>query len=224
MNRKTFGLLALTTCLSSLVAAGVTLLALNLGSPQAVQAAPPHDELRIAIVNLERVSRSTPRFQALKREWDIAQAEFKQANKEDEAEHRQLVAAINGARAVDPDDPLLELRARAQGLEQMLEVAREEQKNYLAAMLNAFQREVLVDVLVNLRRYARQQGFRLVLQDYDDSAEYADFFSGDAFAQSVMSKPVLDAPYALEGDKHVTDITDVMIKFMRAGGVPEEKD
>jgi hypothetical protein len=91
-------------------------------------------------------------------------------------------------------------------------------------MLGAFQGEVLQDVLVNLRRYARQQGFRLVLQDYDVDAESADFFSGQAFAQSLMSKPVLDAPYALEGDKHVTDITDVMIKFMRAGGVPENDD
>jgi Skp family chaperone for outer membrane proteins len=225
MNRKNLGLFLLATCVSSLMAAGVTLLALHLSSPQTVQAAPPHDELRIAIVNLERVSRSTPRFRKLKVEWDAVQLEFDEQNEADEAEYRLLVAEIAKARLADPDDPQIELRSMAQAQEEMIKAARKEQEEYLAALLAEFQRIVLLEVMENVRRHSRQQGFRLVLQDYDDvSGEDADFFSGSGFAQSLMSKPVLDAPYALEGDKHVTDITDVMIKFMRDGGVPEKKD
>lgn len=222
MNLKTRGLVALMMLTSALVAAAVTLVMWVVTTPEAVQAAPPHDELRIAVVNLERVSRSSPRFQTLKKEWDAAQAELKLANAGDEAKYKELVAAIQRGYIEDPEDSQLWLRSEAQAIEQKLEIARKEHEEYLETLLSLFQGEVLADVLVNVRRYARQQGFRLVLQDYDVTGDEADFFSG--FAQSIMSKPVLDAPYALEGDKHVTDITQVMITFMRAGGVPEKKD
>ena len=224
MNRKTLGLLALVTLLASVVSTAGTWLVMGLASPQPVQAAPDHKELRIAIVNLERLCRATPKFKACKKDWDDAQAELAAWNKSLERDYRRKINEIQRALVADPDADVLELRVEAQGLEELMKAAKDEQSEYLGALLAQYQEEVIADVYTNLQRYVRQQGYNLVLQDYDTAALDADFFSGEAYAQSMMSKPVLDAPWALDGDPHVTDITPVMIKFMRAGGVPEKDD
>jgi Skp family chaperone for outer membrane proteins len=224
MNGKTLGLLALVSIFASVVSAASTWLVLSLASPQPVQAAPDHKELRIAIVNLETLCRATPKFKACKMDWDDAQAELAAWNKSLERDYKRKVNEIQRSLIADPDADVLDLLVEAQALEEMLKAAKEEQSEYLGALLAQYQQEVIEDVYANLQRYVRQQGYNLVLQDYDTAAPDADFFSGEAYAQSMMSKAVLDAPWALDGDPHVTDITPVMIKFMRAGGVPEKDD
>jgi Skp family chaperone for outer membrane proteins len=221
MNRTTLGLLAVSTLFSSIFATGGTLLVLGLVSPEPVQAAPAKKELRIAIVNLEQICRSTPKFKALKKDWDETQSEFKAWNEELERDYDSKADEIERSRAAN--DEALGLRVELQAIEQAMKVAREEQEQYLAALMAYYQKEVIEEIYVNLQRYVRQEGYNLVLQDYENAVD-ADFFSGAAYAQSMMSKPVLDAPWALDGDPHVTDITAVMIKFMRAGGVPEKDD
>jgi Skp family chaperone for outer membrane proteins len=224
VNHTTLGLLAITTLFSSAAAVVGTLLVLGLASPQPVQAAPDKKELHIALVNLERICRSTPKFKALKKNWDDTQSEFKEWNEELDRDYKLKFDEIKRIRVANPDDEMLGLRVELQAIEQALKAAREEQEQYLASLLAYHQKEVIEDVYTNLQRYVRQEGYNLVLQDYENANENADFFSGAAYAQSMMSRPVLDAPWALDGDPHVTDITAVMIKFMRAGGVPEKED
>jgi hypothetical protein len=223
MNRTTLGLLAISALFSSIVASVSTLVALGLTSPQPVQAAPDKKELRIAIVNLEAVARATPKFARCKIEWDAAQDELKRQTQKMKRDYKLTLEKIQRALARNPEADVLELRVELQSIEQLMKVAEEEHRMYLGALLAEYQKLVLVDVYANLQRYVRQEGYNLVLQDYENAVD-ADFFSGAAYAQSMMSKPVLDAPWALDGDPHVTDITAVMIKFMRAGGVPEKDD
>jgi hypothetical protein len=167
--------------------------------------------IRIALFNLEKAARRSNLFKARKLEWDDAQAALKEQNDKMERDYKAKIAEIKRANMANPDDNLLILRVEAQAIEQALKAAKEEQQQYLGALLAQYQKEVLIDVMEKLDKYVRLQGYDIVLQDYEDADADADFFSGAAYAQSLMSKPVLLAPgIDLKKNPYVTDITDAI--------------
>ncbi|MCB9932144.1 MAG: OmpH family outer membrane protein [Planctomycetes bacterium] len=202
---------------AAIIATLCTLVCSSLAAPAPVSAAP--ETMRVAVVNLEQVARASRTFQQRKIKWEDAQQESKNYLQELKHEYDSKLRELGRTN----DEPeRMQLRVELQALEEAKSAASEEQQKYLAALLSMYQQEVLSEVLENLRRYVRQKGFNLVLQNYDVDEEYNDFFSGGAYAQSLMSQIVLDAPGAATGDNvFVTDITADMAAAMKKGGVPE---
>lgn len=172
--------------------------------------------IRIALINLEKTARQSKRFKELKNEWDAAQEQLKQQNSKMELDYKAKVAQIQRDAISKPEDAQLAARSEAQAIEQAMKVAKEEQQAYLGALLAQYQKEVLQEVMTVLDKYVAKQGYDLVIQDYDDADADADFFSGAAYAQSLMSKPVLSAPGMKEKkNAYVTDITDAIIDIVK---------
>ena len=228
MNRDSLATAAIAAC----VAALSTLAWTTLFTPGTVNAAPdpapqaPPRTMRVALVNLEEVSRNTPLFRRLRSEWDDAQADIKSYNNKLQREYDARLRRIEagGGPFADEDDVLTE-RVELQAIKETQKAAKEEGEKYLDALLSDFQKQVLQEVMVNLKRYIRQNGYDIALQDYSVETGEVDFFSAGEYAQSLMSKPVLDAPGALDGSNvFVTDITQEMVTAMQKGGVPEDPD
>ncbi|MCB9894991.1 MAG: hypothetical protein H6839_11125 [Planctomycetes bacterium] len=228
MNRTTLTTAVIAACVASLcVLAWATLLA-----PGTVNAAPDPapkaatKPIRIAIVNLEEISRSTPLYSRLRSEWEEARADIKSYHAKLQRQHDTTLQRIeNGGGAHADEDDLVKDRVRLQALRETLKAAKEEGDKYLNALIADFQKQVLTEVMINVRRYMRQEGYAILLQDYNVEDDPADFMSGDPYAQSLLAKPVLDAPGSLDGSNvFVTDITQEMIAAMKSGGVPEDPD
>jgi hypothetical protein len=182
-------------------------------APKQVYAQPVRakEGIRIALFNLEKAARNSAEFKERKVLWDEAQKALKEQNERMERDYKAKVAEIQRANLANPDDNLLSLRVEAQAIEQALKAAKEEQQDYLGALLAQYQKEVLIVVMEKLEKYVKLQGYDIVLQDYEDASAEADFFSGAAYAQSLMSKPVLYAPgLDLKNNPYVTDITDAI--------------
>ena len=228
MNRLTLAFVAIAATVSGIAASLFTVLLLGAAQPEPVQAAPDKPEattpIRIAVVNLEEVSRSSPEFQKRKERWEDAQREIRTQAADLKARYERAVEEYEHARGGDGIEVLM-LGIEVKSLEETMEAAREEQAAYLQALLNEYQVEVLKVVLDNVQRYARQEGFQLVLQDYTLGSPDEGFFSRNDYAQTLMSKPVVAAPGIASGaNTHVTDITKILIHHMRNGGVPEKND
>lgn len=203
---------------AAIVATLCTLVGSNLVTPAPVNAAP--QSMRVAVVNLEQVARASRTFQMLRAKWEVAEQDMRAYQQRLDEEYATKLREFG--RALD-DEERMQLRVELKALEETNAAAREERQKYLAALLSMYQQEVLSEVLENLRRYVRQKGFNLVLQNYDVEEEHSDFFASGAYAQSLMSQVVLDAPGAVEGDNvFVTDITAELAAAMKKGGVPEE--
>jgi hypothetical protein len=195
--------------------------------PEPVRAQPVRakEGIRIALINLEKTARQSSWFRVRKIEWDAAQEQLKQQNAKMELEYKEKVAEIQKAALDSPEDSQLALRSEAQAIEQALKVAKEEQQQYLGALLAQYQKEVLQSVMAELDKFVAKQGYDLVIQDYDDAAADADFFSGAAYAQSLMSKPVLAAPGMIEKrNAYVTDITDAIIQIVKNAPVDDRRE
>jgi hypothetical protein len=187
-------------------------------SPEPVYAQPERAKagIRIALFNLEKAARSSKLFKAKKIDWDQAQTALKEQNEKMQRDYKLKMEEIKRARLANPEDNVLSLRVELQAIEQALKVAEEEQRDYLGALLAQYQKEVLIEVMKELNDYVGLMEYDIVLQDYEDASSDADFFSGAAYAQSLMSKPVLAAP-GIEKKKnpYVTDITDAIIERMK---------
>lgn len=227
MNRNMIATAVIAAC----VAALCTLAWSTLFAPGTVQAAPDPapkakpQVMRVALANLEAISRNSPKFKALKREWDVAQAEMKQQYNEWQEDYDSTYQQLQRAKLKNDQELVMELRVHLQATDQTMKACEEEGKKYLSALLSQFQTEVLREVMLNLERYVRQKGFDIVLQDYTLELTDEDFFGAGEYAQTMMSKPVLSAPGALDGKNlFVTDITQELITAMQKGGVPEDPD
>ncbi|MCA8916736.1 MAG: OmpH family outer membrane protein [Planctomycetes bacterium] len=185
------------------------------GVAEQVNAAPPRATvpIRIALVNLEEASRQSKVFKKLKLDWDDAQKELKaQAEKYQQAYEKKYQDIQRARMAGSDEDEILTMRVEFQALEQTMKAAEEEGKKYLSALLSQFQKEVLVVVMDEIDKFCKIEGYDLVLQDYTVENEDADFFSGGAYAQSLMSKPVLMAPgMDKKANSYVIDITQAIV-------------
>jgi hypothetical protein len=135
-----------------------------------------------------------------------------------ELDYKTKYGEIQRAAISKPEDNQLAARSELQALEQAMKVAKEEQQQYLGALLAQYQKEVLQEVMTVLEKFVAKHTYDIVIQDYEDAATDADFFSGAAYAQSLMSKPVLTAPGMKEKkNPYVTDITDAIIELVKGG-------
>ncbi|MCA8911654.1 MAG: OmpH family outer membrane protein [Planctomycetes bacterium] len=180
--------------------------------------------VRIGLFNLEEASRHSALFKRYKIDWERTQEELKNSNLRMRTSYETKNAELKRARAEGKDQRVLDLRIELQSLEEAIKAAAEEQKKYLASLLNQYQTAVIQHVMNVAEQYAIRQGYDLVLQDYRVSAEDADFFSGGGYAQSMMSKPVLIAPGVISNkNAHVTDITGAVSQLVQVGGNPQPK-
>jgi Skp family chaperone for outer membrane proteins len=183
--------------------------------PEPVAAQSPErakEGIRIAIINLEEASRQSKIFKELKLKWDAAQNDIKRQNDKSKAEYEAKVEAYKRARLRGEEpETLMNQEVEIKSLEEALKAANEEQRNYLARLLDTYQKEVLVEVMRVLDNYVKLVGYDIVLQDYTLSGADADFFSGPAYAQTLMSKPVLHVWSVNDKNQYVTDITQAII-------------
>ena len=230
MTRTMLSVAAIAALVAAVTASAVTLIAVNFMQPDTVQAAPQRRPgMQVATVNLEQVARVSKTFANCKVDWERAQSELATQNRETREAYlqckRDLDAALSSDEEQNPDQ-IIDLRVQLQSYEESINAAKVEQRQYLSALLDEYQKRVLKEVIADVRTYARHVGFDLVLQTYSTGGDGSDFFGGGDYAQSLMSQTVLDAPGADDlSNAHVTDITDNVVLFMRTGKLPEnEKD
>ena len=184
-----------------------------------VHAAPPRatQPIRIALVNLEEASKQSKKFKTLKNDWDNAQGELKKQADKYEQTYREEAGEVQRLRLAGGDeDEIMTKRVELQALEQTMKAADEEGKKYLSALLQQYQKDVLVVVMAAIEEYCKLEGYDIVLQDYSVEGDDADFFSGGAYAQSIMSKPVLAAPgMKANTNSYVIDITQAIINKVK---------
>lgn len=206
-------LLCFAALLSLAAGAGYLGSLFNNPGTEVVQAAPDRQpkSIRIATINLEEASRQSKWFKALKNDWERAQEDIKQQSEKMKADYQAKVEEYQRAR-LRGDDPslLISISVEIKALEEAQKAAREEQTAYLQALLNQYQKDVLLKVMDELERYVKLEGYDMVLQDYTLESEEAGFFQDNVYSQTLMSKPVLHVPGAT-ANPYVTDITQPII-------------
>ncbi|MBE7491514.1 MAG: OmpH family outer membrane protein [Planctomycetes bacterium] len=181
--------------------------------PADAQGNPGAKPLKIALLDLERVARSSRKFKKLKDEWEARQNTLKEENRKMTEEFEEKKAALRRAQArSDASEEVATLRVELAAMEENIKTTREVQKRYLSELLENYQKEVLEDVLGRAQEYCIRQGYHLVLQNYDNPKKDDDMFTGSSFAERVMSKPVLFAPGTVDrSNPYVVDITDALL-------------
>lgn len=225
MNRAMLTVAVTAALIAAVTASLCTLVAIKYAQPEVVQAAPqPRPGMQVATVNLEELARLSRSYAVRSKDWELIRNDLAEQNKRSHDKYlhykHDLDALLDAGVSLN-DDRVLDLLVELQAREEAAKAAKTEQRQYLAALLDEYQKEVLEEVLAGVKRYARENGFDLVLQTYSIS-EAPDFFADGTFVQRLMSQTVLDAPGAEDlSNAHVTDITDKMISFMQNGGIPE---
>lgn len=189
---------------------GGSLLHQRLAQPQEVHAQSMRAEkgIRIALLNLEAAARSSKKFGDLKLKWDETQQAMKAEMERLQADHDKLKAEVRAAQATGDIELALTSQAQQSALQETMEVTRKQQGAYLQSLLNQYQKEVLVEVMAKAEEYCKKEGFDLLLQDYTLDATESGFFSGGAYAETLMNKPVLYAPGLKDlKNAYVVDIT-----------------
>lgn len=183
---------------------------------ETVHAAPERAKagaVRIAVINLEQASRESRKFKELKILWEAAQEELKKQNQKMEQDYNAKLAEL---RRAGTEDEKMALRVELKSFQEAQKVSQEEQQKYLGALLAQYQTDVLRHVMEEMDKFVRKEGYDIVLQDYDVEAADADFFSGGAYAQSLMSKPVLLTPGTKDKkNAYVVDITQEIINLVK---------
>ena len=176
-----------------------------------------HDAIRVAVVDLEQVCRQARLFRELKVDWESAQEQIVLQNEKMQADYEARLSDLNRGRLRGDDpDVLLPIQVEIKAMEEAKQAYAEEQRVYLKALLDEYQKEVLSKVMKELERFVDLTGYDIVLQDYTLETEEAGFFSGGVYAQTLLAKPVLYSPNArVAGNEYVTDITEAMIQRVR---------
>lgn len=180
--------------------------------------------VRIALVNLEECARQSGAFKQLKIKWDETQEDVTRRSEKMKREYETKGAQLRRARRDGrTEDETLGLRVELKSLEEQMEVAEKEQRAYLSQILNQYQKSVLEVVMASIEEYAKVQKFDIVLQDYSVDSGEAAFFEGSAYAQALLTKPVLYAPGVVDNSNgYVVDITPVMVERLRNVRLPRD--
>lgn len=184
-----------------------------------VEAQRAQDGIRIAVLKLETAARESQMFKDKKENWETIQGQFVAENKRDQSALRQMQQEFNEEarrEKVDQDD-LAALQLEIKTMKEAIKVKREQQQQYLALLLESYQKEVLQVVIAEVKKYAKKEGYDVVLQDYElESSDDSGFLSRDEYLQTLMSKPVLYAPNLKNyKNKYVSDITESIIKRVK---------
>jgi hypothetical protein len=183
---------------------------------EAVHAAPERAKagaVRIAMINLEEASRQSRKFRELKILWDAARDELSKQDQKMEQEHNAKLAEL---RRATTEEERMARRVELKAIQETHKISKDEQQKYLGALLAQYQKDVLVMVMDEIDKFAKREGYDIVMQDYTVEAAEADFFSGGAYAQSLMSKPVLLTPGTKDRkNAYVMDITQDIINLVK---------
>ncbi|MCB9894992.1 MAG: hypothetical protein H6839_11130 [Planctomycetes bacterium] len=166
--------------------------------------------IRIALVRLEEVARRTKIFKQRKIDWEAAREEVRRQDEKyaSEIEERRLELASEMAGKNNADRVTM-LRVEIQALEEARKASQETRGRYLEDLLAQFQKEVLQHAMEKAERYVDMHNFDMLVQDYPVETADADFFSANAYTQTILSKPVLYVPgMATNKNAYVVDITD----------------
>lgn len=212
--------LGVTALLVAALAAGFagSLIQSRAAEPEPVEAQANNDRgVRIALVNLEECARNSAKFADLKDEWEESQKYATKTVEEIENSAREKADELRNARRQDSSqDSILALEVELKTLQEKLEVAKEQHKDYLGTLLNQYQRDVLEEVVNAVERHVKLKGYDIVLQDYTVESSDAAFFEGSAYAQAVLSTPVVYAPGIEDNSNaYVTDITKAVERELR---------
>ena len=182
----------------------------HFSQPQEVHAQSVRAEkgIRIALLNLEAAARKSSKFTDLKVKWDETQKAMKDETERLQADLEKLKLEVRAAQAAGDIELAMTAQAQHSALQETMEVTRKQQGAYLQSLLNQYQKDVLVEVMAKAEEYCKKEGFDLLLQDYTLDATEAGFFSGGAYAETLMNKPVLYAPGLKDlKNAYVVDIT-----------------
>lgn len=216
MKRFAFAALILLACAAGFAGSLIHDSLKTTEPAETVHAAPERAKagaVRIAVINLEQASRESRKFKELKILWEAAQEELKKQNQKMEQDYNAKLAEL---RRAGTEDEKMALRVELKSFQEAQKVSQEEQQKYLGALLAQYQTDVLRHVMEEMDKFVRKEGYDIVLQDYDVEAADADFFSGGAYAQSLMSKPVLLTPGTKDKkNAYVVDITQEIINLVK---------
>lgn len=216
MKRFAFAALILLACAAGFAGSLIHDSLKTTESAETVHAVPERAKggaVRIAVINLEQASRESRKFKELKILWEAAQEELKKQNQKMEQDYNAKLAEL---RRAGTEDEKMALRVELKSFQEAQKVSQEEQQKYLGALLAQYQTDVLRHVMEEMDKFVRKEGYDIVLQDYDVEAADADFFSGGAYAQSLMSKPVLLTPGTKDKkNAYVVDITQEIINLVK---------
>lgn len=217
-------LLALVAVLAVLAGFGGSLLKDAL-QPEDVHAQAQRADkgIRIALVNLEEAARRSPAFAERKLRWDDVRVELEGDRERLQQNLQEKTRQLRERRAEGaPEELLTQMTAEVEALKQASEATETEHRNYLATLLSQYQKEVLLTVMPEIERYALTQHFDIVLQDYSEGAA-AGLFDADAYAQTLINKPVLYVPRISNNQNpYVTDITQTIIQRMGGASAPND--
>lgn len=182
--------------------------------------------VKIALLNLEAVSRGSPRFRELKQKWDEIQRELAQERQRSEQAYASKTREVQVARREKrSEEELVPLEIEMQTLRDAVSELRKQQAQYIELLLAQYQADVLASVMMVVKEYADYHEYDLVLQDYTPDEPGDGFFGGAAFAHTVINKPVLYAPDGnRSGTKHVTDISADLQSWVAGNRPPPKKD
>ncbi|MBK9973403.1 MAG: OmpH family outer membrane protein [Planctomycetes bacterium] len=168
-------------------------------------------DFKIALLDLERVSRASKKFRELKVEWEAVQAKLKSENDKTVNEFESLKNKLRRAQNEGETEQAMGLRNEATAMEESMKAIKEVQKNYLSELIEQYQKQVLDEVLAAAESYCTTRGYHLVLQDYEVKKSDSELFAGGSYSERLLNKPVLFAPGVIaKTNPYVTDITEAV--------------
>lgn len=169
--------------------------------------------LKVGLLDLETVCRKSKKFLALKVDWEKARAQEKGIAEQMKSEYDGKKAKLRQVRADSGEADIL--KAELAALEQNIDATQKVQKEYLSRLLEEYQKQVLDDVCAKAEAWCLTNGYHLVLQDYRAELSDSDMFTGSAYAERMLNKPVLFAPgVAGKNNAYVTDITEAILALV----------
>lgn len=171
----------------------------------------PKPDFKIALLDMERVSRSSKRFRELKVEWEAVQTKLKSENDKTMGEFESLKNKLRRAQSEGETEQAMGLRNEAAAMEESMKAIKEVQKTYLSELIEQYQKEVLDVVLAAADSYCTTRGYHLVLQDYEVKKSDSELFAGGTYSERLLNKPVLLTPGVIaKTNPYVTDITEAI--------------
>ncbi len=203
MTKLALALLVATSCLCGLtgVAAGVWLV--GHATPVAAAPMPP---VKMALLDLEKVARSSKLFVQRKSDYDAAQKWVRDNIAWRAAELDTLKEQLADAKRVD-EDLAHELEIATKAKEQEIEFTNGCWKHYLDELRLVYMKQVLRLALSKSHKYADDNGYNVVFQEFD--LNDAGIFSERQWSETLLAKPIIHTPVL---DPYITDITDEVIK------------
>lgn len=180
--------------------------------PAQAQARP----LKVALLDLERVARSSAKFKQLKDQWELRQNALKEENRKLTVEFEDKKAELRRAMGrTDSSEDVAVLRVELTALEENIKTTKEVQKRYLADLLEHYQKQVIEHVMSEADGYCTREGYHLVIQNYETSSSETEMFAAGSYSERILNKPVLFAPGMKDKtNPFVVDITAQVVDLV----------